>query len=88
METVALTFRAEPSFIEAIRAYADNLGMSVNSALKEVIAPVIGYSSATRSGLHQRNDLARFCGALKDIDCSKLEAAQADFEKIDEDMWK
>ena len=35
-----------------------------------------------------RNDLASFCGALKDVDCSELEATQAAFSEIDAEMWK
>ena len=35
-----------------------------------------------------RNNLASFCGALKDVDCSELEATQAAFSEIDAEMWK
>jgi len=88
MQMEALTFRAEPDFIEAVRRYADGLGMSVNRALREVIAPVVGYAMRGRRSSEPRNDLSRFCGCLKDVDCSKLESAQEDFSRIDEDMWK
>ena len=43
MDVAALTFRAERDFIEAIRSYSDEKGLSVNAALKEIIAPVIGF---------------------------------------------
>jgi len=86
MVTAALTFRAESDFIDAIRAYADEAGLSVNAALKEMVAPIIGYSRG-RSSV-PRNDLASFCGALKDVDCGELEATQAAFSEIDEEMWK
>ena len=52
--------------------------------LKEIIAPVIGF--ARRSSNMPRNNLASFCGALKDVDCSELEATQAAFSEIDEEM--
>ena len=42
MRTAALTFRAEPRFVDALKAYADGLGVSVNNAMKDIIAPVIG----------------------------------------------
>jgi len=42
--TEALTFRAESDFIDAIRLYSEKAGLSVNAALKEIIAPVIGFS--------------------------------------------
>lgn len=51
MSTEALTFRAGSDFIDAIRAYADKLGVSVNSALREVIAPVVGFARKTRTPL-------------------------------------
>ena len=40
----ALTFRAEPEFVAALKEYADRLGISVNAALREIVAPVIGFS--------------------------------------------
>lgn len=88
MRTEALTFRAEPDFIDAIRAYADNLGISVNAAMKEMLAPVLGYRRVKRADDRPRNNLASFCGCLKDVDCSVLESVQDEFSKIDEDMWK
>jgi len=88
MDTTALTFRASPDFIDAIRAYADRLGMTVNGALREIIAPVVGYSANARLSSRPRNDLARFCGRLKRVDCHRLEATQGDFSKIEPEMWK
>ena len=86
MAIAALTFRAESDLIEAIRAYSNNKGMSVNAVLKEIIAPVIGF--ARRRATTPRNDLEKFCGVLKDVDCNELEATQAAFNTIDEEMWK
>jgi hypothetical protein len=40
----ALTFRAESDFIDAIRTYSEKVGLSVNAALKEIIASAIGLS--------------------------------------------
>ena len=40
----ALTFRAEPEFVSALKNYADRLGISVNAALREIVALVIGFS--------------------------------------------
>ena len=86
MAIAALTFRAESDFIEAIRAYSDKKGVSVNAALKEIIAPVIGF--VRRRATAPRNDLEKFCGMLKDVDCTELEATQSAFNTIDEEMWK
>ena len=35
----ALTFRAEPEFVMALKDYADKLGISVNAAIKEIVVP-------------------------------------------------
>ena len=88
MQTVALTFRADRRFIEALKAYADGLGVSVNNAMKDIIAPVIGLGKKLRTSGSPRNDLGRFCGCLKDIDCGNLEESLVDAGKIDVEMWK
>ena len=86
MLTTALTFRAESELIDAIRTYSKRAGLSVNAALKEIIAPVVGFSR--RHSTAPRNNLASFCGALKDVDCTELEATQAAFSEIEPEMWK
>ena len=87
MDVAALTFRAEKDFIEAIRAYSAKRGQSVNAALKEIIAPVVGFVRRRSSSMSQ-NNLARFSGVLKDVDCKELEESQKAFSTIDEEMWK
>ncbi len=87
MDVAALTFRAEKDFIEAIRAYSAKRGQSVNAALKEIIAPVVGFVRHHSSSM-PRNNLARFCGALKSVHCKELEESQKAFSTIDEEMWK
>lgn len=82
MQTAALTFRAEPRFVDALKAYADGLGVSVNNAMKDIIAPVIGLGKKFRTSDTPRNDLARFCGCLKGVDCRNLEKTLAETEKI------
>ena len=79
MQMAAMTFRAEPDFFVALRAYADGLGVSVNTAIRDVVAPVIGVAKRMHTGAVPRNDLKRFCGVLKDVDCSELERVQEDF---------
>ena len=86
MDIAALTFRAERDFIEAIRSYSEEKGLSVNVALKGIIAPVIGFARRHSTPL-PRNDLSRFCGVLKDVDCTELEESQKAFSKIDKEMW-
>lgn len=84
----SLTFRAEPDFITALRNYADRLGISVNAALREIVAPVIGFSKRLRTSKRPRNNLSRFRGTLTKDDLAPIIAAQGDFSKIDKDMWK
>lgn len=84
----ALTFRAEPEFVMALKNYADRLGISVNAALREIVAPVIGVSKRLRTSSRPRNNLARFSGTLTKDDLAPIIAAQGDFSRIDEDMWK
>ncbi|MBR4612739.1 MAG: hypothetical protein IKO40_08485 [Kiritimatiellae bacterium] len=84
----ALTFRAEPEFIKALKDYADRLGISVNAALREIVAPVIGVSKRLHTSRRPKNNLARFRGTLTKEDLAPIIAAQGDFSKIDEDMWK
>lgn len=84
----ALTFRAEPDFITALKKYADMLGISVNAALREIVAPVIGFSKRLRTSKRPRNNLSRFRGTLTKDDLAPIIAAQGDFSKIDKDMWK
>ncbi len=84
----AITFRAEPEFMELLKSYADGLGVSANAALKEIVGPVIGFSKRLRKSRVPRNGLARFRGTLSKSDLAPIVAAQADFSKIDEEMWK
>ena len=84
----ALTFRAEPEFVTALKNYADRLGISVNAAIKEIVAPVIGFSKRLRTSRRPRNTLSRFRGTLTKDDLAPIVAVQSDFSRIDEDMWK
>lgn len=84
----ALTFRAEPDFITALKNYADMLGISVNAALREIVAPVIGFSKRLRTSKRPRNNLSRFRGTLTKDDLAPIIAVQGDFSKIDKGMWK
>ena len=88
MPIEAITFRAESAFIEAIRNRAKELGVSVNVAIANMLAPVLGRTRSTPSAARPRNNLMRFCGCLRDEDAKAMREAQKDFETIDEKMWK
>ena len=87
METTAITFRAEPDFIDALRNHAAKAGMSVNKALHDIVAAALGMPKA-RNPATPRNNLARFSGCLDKESCRELRTAQKAFSKIDEDLWK
>lgn len=88
MPIEAITFRADSELIEAIRERAKQLGVSVNVAIGNMLAPVLGRTRSAPSATRPRNDLMRFCGCLKDVDAEAMRKAQKDFETIDEEMWK
>ena len=85
MTVEAMTFRAEPEFMAALRLYAKSIGLSVNSAIKEIVAPVIGVTEISRD-----NGLSQFCGCLpKDVANEMLEFVdKADFSKVDPEDCK
>jgi len=87
METTAITFRADPGLIVALRDYADKSGLSVNRALREIVGSAIGFTKAHKATA-PRNNLARFSGCLDKESCRELREAQKAFSKIDEDLWK
>lgn len=89
MRTEALTFRAEPEFIAAIRAYADRLGISANKALRQIIAPTLGLAKKVAKPRAYRNPVVgKFNGCLKGEDLSGMWAALDSQSRIDEEDWK
>lgn len=72
----AITFRAEPEIIEAIRDRAAEFGVSANSMLRSLVAPLVSTSKPAASAKSQRNNLARFCGCLRDVDDTEMREAQ------------
>ena len=87
MNTAAITFRAEPDFMAALRDYAVKSGVSVNRALHDIVASALGIAKQRNSTV-PRNNLARFSGCLDRDSCHELRRAQAAFSKIDEELWK
>ncbi|MBR1609502.1 MAG: hypothetical protein IJ678_07815 [Kiritimatiellae bacterium] len=84
----AITFRAEPEVIDAIRERAAEFGVSVNSMLRSLVTPLVSSSKTAASAKNPRNNLRRFCGCLKGVDDTEMREAQGEFSKIDEEMWK
>ena len=86
--TEAITFRAEPDFMDAIRENARELGISVNAALRRMLSSALGLDEKTGTAIGTDNGLMKFCGALKGLDPSEMRKAQESFSEIDEEMWK
>ena len=85
---MSLTLKAEPAVIDGARSYAEHSGMTLE-------AFVLAYLEATAKRERERRERPRpaFLDVryrLSDEGASELMTAQADFEKIDEEMgeWK
>ena len=83
---MSLTLTAEPEIIDGARSYAARSGMTLE-------AFVLAYLESTARCERERRERPRpaFLDVryrLSDEGAAELMAAQADFEKIDEEMWK
>ena len=85
---MSLTLTAEPAVIDGARSYAERSGMTLE-------AFVLAYLEATAKRERERRERPRpaFLDVryrLSDEGVAELVTAQADFEKIDEEMgeWK
>jgi len=80
-----MTIHADDHFAVALRAYAADLGKSVNQTVKDVFAPILGL---TPSEPKQASPWSRFAGALPDIDCARWDASVRENRQIDLELWK
>ena len=78
-----MTIHAEDDFAVALRAYARSVGKSVNQAVKDVFAPILGLAEPA-----EESPWARFYGAGANVDGRAWKRDLADMRRIDEDMWK
>ena len=83
----AITLHAiDDTLARRLQTTARREGKSLNQMAKELLASALGVAPARKPRV--RNDLGRFCGVLSDADAKAIRANRADFERIDEEMWK
>ncbi len=78
------TIHAEDATAIALRKAAMDADTSINKYILRVLNAALGLSA-------KKKTRPRFLDLPKTVsraDAERLHAAQADFEKIDEDMWK
>ena len=78
-----MTIHADDTFAVALRAYARNLGKSVNQTVKDVFAPILGLAEA-----EGQSPWARFYGAGVQMDGEAWEREISDMRQVDAEMWR
>ena len=82
-----MTIHADDNFAEAVRRYAERLGKSVNQALKEAIAPIVGFSQ-DGNVVERPNPWRDLYGCIPREESVAIREAIAAQRVIDEEMWK
>ena len=81
-----VTIHAEDDFALALREYAARLDKSINQAVKDLLAPVLGLCKV---GMPKReNPWKPLFGCIPREDASSIRKAIAEQHVIDEEMWK
>lgn len=80
---VTMTIHADEQFAEALRAYADGLGKSINQTVKDILTPILGLSKEDNE-----TPWSKFYGAMPEIDASAWNREINEMRAIDEEMWK
>lgn len=76
----------EDSVVQTLKEKAKQEGTSVNSVLVEIIKEQLGLKKKPRTVIH--HDLDKLAGTWGKKDYLEFQKNVADFEKIDEEMWK
>ena len=79
-----ITIHAEDDLAAAVRLYADQLGKSVNFAVKEILSSALGLVKAPR----RRHDFSEFCGIFQEGEADEVRASIKALDTIDRDLWK
>ncbi len=72
--------------VKALKEKAKKEGSSVNAALVKLLQEELGIKKKKRTVVY--NDLDHLAGTWSDKDFEEFLQATADFDKIDENMWK
>jgi hypothetical protein len=80
-----LTVRNVPREIgRALDAERRRRGTSLNQTVLDLLASALG----VRTGRPAPNGLVRLAGTWSERDLAELEAATADFERTDDELWR
>lgn len=80
-----ITIHAEDYLAVALREHAERLGKSVNLAAKEILASALGLVAKPK---RRMPSFMKCAGMISHEAADELRAAQADFSRVDEEMWK
>ena len=80
---VTMTIHADEAFAEALRAYADGVGKSINQTVKDILTPILGLAKKDNE-----TPWSKFYGAMPEIDASAWNREISEMRTIDEEMWK
>lgn len=72
-----------PDLARALERAKERSGASLNQTVIDLLRRALGLSEAEPS-----NGLAALAGAWSEHDLAEFEAAVADFERIDEEVWR
>lgn len=78
-----MTIHAEDEFAAALRTYARSVGKSVNQAVKDVFAPILGLARP-----ETESPWIRFYGAGWKIDRKAWNRDLSEMRRVDEEMWR
>ena len=80
-----ITIHAGDYLAAAVRDYAVKMDKSINVAVKELLASA---SHLVRPAKRREPSSMKCCGILDSKSAEALRAAQADFDRVDAEMWK
>ena len=80
---VTMTIHADEPFAEALRAYADGLGKSINQTVKDILTPILGLAKKDNE-----TPWSKFYGAMPEIDANAWNREINEMRTVDEEMWK
>lgn len=80
-----ITIHAEDYLAVALREHADKVGKSVNMAAKEILAAALGLVPKPK---RRAPSFMKCAGMLSHEAAEELRAAQGEFSRVDEEMWR
>ena len=80
-----ITIHAEDYIAVALREHAERLGMSVNRTAKEILSAALGLVAKPK---RRTPSFMKCAGILSHEAADELRSAQAEFSRVEEEMWK